>query len=244
MAIGLGIGAVSAAASIGVDSLYFDVKDFYLQNKEDFLRQKTSRLQQTILQGIHNKKEGNLTLNETIGAPDQAQKEQSLQDACFSLCFLQEMEEGEFSSYEPFYRYLQSGESKENFLATLDANEKADFEAKRAQMESKIKVRLSFFEKQFAKNEVISALKAGGGMRYLLDLISQSRAYAELSGQGKRDEKLSFQQNMDSYKAEFFAEFPAEKVGKLAKIEQEQPELFEEMLVMVDLSSLQREGAE
>jgi hypothetical protein len=36
--------------------LYFDVQDFYLQNKEDFIRQKKAQLNQAILQGLHNQK--------------------------------------------------------------------------------------------------------------------------------------------------------------------------------------------
>jgi hypothetical protein len=35
---------------MGVDSLYFDVQDFYLQNKEDFIREKKSKINQAILQ--------------------------------------------------------------------------------------------------------------------------------------------------------------------------------------------------
>jgi hypothetical protein len=35
---------------MAVDSLYFDVKDFYLQNKDDFLRQKKSKITEAILQ--------------------------------------------------------------------------------------------------------------------------------------------------------------------------------------------------
>ncbi len=37
--VGLAVGGVTAAASMGIDSLYFDVHDFYTQNQEDFLRQ-------------------------------------------------------------------------------------------------------------------------------------------------------------------------------------------------------------
>jgi hypothetical protein len=41
---------VFAAVSIGVDSLYFDVQDFYLQNKDDFIRETRSEINQAILQ--------------------------------------------------------------------------------------------------------------------------------------------------------------------------------------------------
>jgi hypothetical protein len=56
-AVWVAVGAITWAASMAVDSLYFDVKDFYLQNKDDFLRQKKSRITEAILQWVHNKKE-------------------------------------------------------------------------------------------------------------------------------------------------------------------------------------------
>lgn len=57
---------MSAAASIGVDSLVFDVRDFYTQNREDFLRQKTTQLNHAILQGLHQQQHGNQSINEVI----------------------------------------------------------------------------------------------------------------------------------------------------------------------------------
>jgi hypothetical protein len=35
---------------MGADSLYYDVEDFYLQNKEDFVREKKAKINQAILQ--------------------------------------------------------------------------------------------------------------------------------------------------------------------------------------------------
>jgi hypothetical protein len=60
------VGAITAAAATGVDALYFDVQDFYTQNKEEYIRQPRAQLKEAILQHLHNKKEGNLSLNEKI----------------------------------------------------------------------------------------------------------------------------------------------------------------------------------
>jgi hypothetical protein len=63
--IWLAVWAVATWVSIGADSLYYDVQDFYLQNKEDFVREKKVKINQAILQWIHNKKIGN-SVNESI----------------------------------------------------------------------------------------------------------------------------------------------------------------------------------
>ena len=47
---------MTAAVRIGADALYFDTHDYYLQNREDFLRQSRAELRQAVLQGLHNQK--------------------------------------------------------------------------------------------------------------------------------------------------------------------------------------------
>lgn len=120
---------------MGVDSLYFDVQDFYKQNKEDFLRQKYSQLNQAILQGIHNKKEGDKSLNEKRGSPEPAQKVASLRDACWSMLFLDELQAGAFASYGPFWEYVQSGEKRADFVNHLPSDQASEFKEKRDEMD-------------------------------------------------------------------------------------------------------------
>jgi hypothetical protein len=51
---------------MGADALCFDVRDFYLQNQEDFIRQSRAQLKQAVLQYAHNHTEGNKSINEII----------------------------------------------------------------------------------------------------------------------------------------------------------------------------------
>jgi hypothetical protein len=77
---------------MGADSLYFDVQDFYLQDKEDYIRRIRAEGKQAILQHLHNKKEGNVSLNEKFGSPDEATKAKNLKEAYEAIFFLEELD--------------------------------------------------------------------------------------------------------------------------------------------------------
>lgn len=236
--IWLAVWAVATAASMWVDSLYFDVQDFYLQNKEDFIREKKSKINQAILQWLHNKKNWNISLNEKIGAPDQKEKEQSLYDACRSMIFLDELENGKFNDYTPFFEYLQSWKSKEDYIKGLKEDQKIQFEEKWKEMETQIKLRMEYIEKVFKWDKIIKDLKEGKWMNSLNNIFTESRIYWEIKSEGKWNEKVTFDTNLKWYKWEYFSEFSREKLNKIEKLKQDYPLLFQEMMVTSSLTSL------
>ena len=242
--IWLAIWALTTAASIWVDSLYYDVKDFYLQNKEDFIREKKSKINQAILQWIYNKKNWNVSLNEMIWAPDKETKEQSLRDACWSMIFLDEIQDGNFSYYTPFLEYATSGKKKEDYVATLTEEQKKQFEEERVKLESQISLRMEYVEKNFEWGQIINALKAWKWMNSLNTLFTESRIYAEMKSEGKWNERTAFDINLRRYKSEYFSEFSSEKLEKLEKLKQDYPLLFQELMVTASLSSLLGEDEE
>ena len=242
--IWLAVWAVATAASMGVDSLYFDVQDFYLQNKEDFIREKKSKINQAILQWLHNKKHWNVSLNEKIGAPDKKVKEQSLYDACWSMIFLDEIHDGKFSDYTPFFEYLQSWKSKEDYINWLKEDQKIQFEEKWKEMDAQIKLRMEYIEKIFKWNTIIKELQEGRWMDSLNKLFTESRTYWEMKGKGKWNERTTFDTNLRRYKWEYFSEFSREKLNKIEKLKQDYPLLFQEMMVTASLTSLLWEDEE
>ncbi len=237
--IGVWVGGLTAAAAIGVDTLYFDVKDFYLQNKEDFLRQKRSQLNQTILQWLYNKERWNTTLNETLWAPELTQKAKSLNDAIWSMLFIDELENGDLSgSSQVLFSYLQSGKKKSDFESGLSQQERQRFDLERKQVEEKVKQRFDYLKTFFESGDVVRKIEKWGGMQYLDNLVNQSRVYQTLKSQNKWNTNLNFNQNLDLYQKEYFKEFSPEKVKKLQNLEKTSPELYQEILVTSDLSSL------
>ena len=233
------VGGLTAAAAIGVDTLYFDVKDFYLQNKEDFLRQKRSQLNQTILQWLYNKENWNTTLNEKLWAPELTQKAKSLNDAIWSMLFIDELENGDlWGSSQILFSYLQSGKKKSDFESGLSQQERQRFDLERKQVEEKVKQRFDYLKTFFESGDVVRKIEKWGGMQYLDNLVNQSRVYQTLKSQNKWNTNLNFNQNLDLYQKEYFKEFSPEKVKKLQNLEKTSPELYQEILVTSDLSSL------
>ena len=70
------------------------------------------------------------------------------------------------------------------------------------------------------------------------NLVNQSRVYQTLKSQNKWNTDLNFNQNLDLYQKEYFKNFSPEKVKKLQNLEKTNPELYQEILVTSDLSSL------
>ena len=233
------VGGLTAAAAIGVDTLYFDVKDFYLQNKEDFLRQKRSQLNQTILQWLYNKENWNTTLNEKLWAPELTQKAKSLNDAIWSMLFIDELENGDlWGSSQVLFSYLQSGKKKADFESGLSQQERQRFDLERKQIEEKVKQRFDYLKTFFESGDVVRKIEKWGGMQYLDNLVNQSRVYQTLKSQNKWNTNLNFNQNLDLYQKEYFKDVNPEKVKKLQNLEKINPELYQEILVTSDLSSL------
>jgi len=75
-------------------------------------------------------------------------------------------------------------------------------------------------------------------MQYLDNLVNQSRVYQTLKSQNKWNTDLNFNQNLDLYQKEYFKDVNPEKVKKLQNLEKINPELYQEILVTSDLSSL------
>lgn len=232
------VGGLTAAAAIGVDTLYFDVKDFYLQNKEDFLRQKRSQLNQTILQWLYNKENWNTTLNEKFWAPELTQKAKSLNDAIWSMLFIDELENGQLRASPTLFSYIQSGKKKVDFESGLSQQERQRFDLERKQVEEKVKQRFDYLKTFFESRDVVRKIENWGGMQYLDNLVNQSRVYQTLKSQNKWSTDLNFNQNLDLYQKEYFKNFSPEKVKKLQNLEKTNPELYQEVLVTSDLSSL------
>jgi hypothetical protein len=75
-------------------------------------------------------------------------------------------------------------------------------------------------------------------MHYLNDLINQSRVYSTLKSQNKRDDKLDYSKNLENYQNELLKAFKQEKVQKFKNLEKNSLELYQEILVTTNLSSL------
>ena len=255
-AVWIAVGAITWAASMAVDSLYFDVKDFYLQNKDDFLRQKKSRITEAILQWVHNKKVWNTTINEKIWSLglDSGEKENSTEAACRALMFLDELDGEEFWNYAPFWEYLNKWKTKEdylkeatNWLSEKEAEEvRTDFEEHWGKMENKIAKRMKYMKEIFKKDDVIDALKNWNWIKTINELCVESRIYEKVWQENRQWDisRESYKSNLDKLKSDFFKDFSAEKLVKLEKLKEDNITLFQELISTSNYYSLLKEDEE
>lgn len=252
-AVWVAVWAVTWVASMAVDSLYFDVKDFYLQNRDDFLRQKRSRITEAILQGVHNQKEWNTTINEKIWSLwlDSGEKENSTESACRALMFLDELDREQFGNYAPFWEYVNKWKTKEdylkeatNWLSEKDAEEiRINFEEHWIKMENRISRRMKYMKEIFKKDDVIDALKNWNGIQTINELCVESRIYAEIWQENRQWDmsRESYKTNLDTLKSDFFKDFSSEKISKLESLKEKNVALFHELISTVTYDSLLKE---
>lgn len=235
--IWLGVWVLTAALSIWWDVFYYDVNDFYLQSKEDFIRQERSELKQAILQWIHNKKEWNTSTNEKIHAYinwDEELKNKkalSLWEACRSMMFLEEIDEWGICAYDTLmHRYISSWQKKSDFKESLSESEKTSFDESMKKINERIEKRIEYINKEFEKPDIINAIKGYCWMQYLTELFNNSSIYVQSYELGLRDDTLSFQENKNKYKEFIFKDFDKSRLEKLEKLRKDNPTLFYEII--------------
>ncbi len=248
--IWLVIWVATTVTSIWVDAYYFDVVDFYTQNRDDFLRQKKSRITEAILQWLHNEKKWNTSTNEIIWSlwVDSWKRKDSTEAALRSLMFLDELDSGEFRNYAPFHEYLGEWITKEDYLKKVtkwlsgeEAKEvRANFEEYWTKMNNKIEIRMKYLEEILKKDDVINSLKTWNWIQTINELCLESRIYAQIWQEKRQWDKSreSYKFNLNNYKKDFFKDFSPEKITKLENLKKTEPTLFQEMISSSGYESL------
>lgn len=228
MLIGLVVGAITAAASYGVDTLYFDVQDFYTQNKEDYIRQSKTKIKQAILQHFHNKKFGNTSWNEKIWSSDKNQKQKTLKDSLESLVFLEELEVWSYEDIGLLLEYKQSDKNKTKFVSSLSKEQQKLFRQQDNKMNKKIQSRMEYIQKYYNDNEYITQLRNAKGQEYISQFIVDSGTYSLLKKSGTRNSKNSMLKNRETYKNTKLSTLPKEIINNLDALKKNNPDLFYE----------------
>ncbi len=234
----IAIWVITAAISMWVDSLYFDVKDFYLQNKEDFLREKHSQIIQGILAGLYNKTFWNTSINEHICEffwwPEKSDRIKSTSDAIWAAIFLDEIENWEYKWDNELYAYVQSWKSLKDYRASIDndSEKKEKFEKSREWISENINKRMEYCTSK--ESEIVQNISKCKWMKALDDIIVQSRVYAHISKNDEWDNNKNYETNLQEYKQKFFSDVDQEKLKKLEALKDSNRELFEEILITTD----------
>ncbi len=163
-----------------------------------------------------------------------------MKDACFSMLFLEELGIGEFKNDSDLLAYLYSGQKKSDFLSTLPQTSAESFTDKWEAITARINLRLEYIETQLRTPETIEQIKKNQGVNFLTKLFTLSKLYA-YQGKEKWKADLSSEDNLEAAKSAFFAGFPPENIQRFEQIKADNPSLFEEILTVGSLDSLENE---
>lgn len=226
LAIGLALGIICRGVDTAADALYFDVRNFYLQTKDHYIRQQRTAIKQAVLQVTHNMTYGNTSLNERFveyrwwDIPD-GDKIKNLKGAWETLIYLEEYDElNEDGSmkYPLLFAYKYSWKPEVDYKEELDAEQKKEYETQKAAMQKVIDARMVYIEKSYTKKKLFDGLKWAHGMYYTAKVLAESKAYLIMKEAGVRDDRThDFDKNKEEYRKNFID--TTENKWKYAKIE-------------------------
>lgn len=250
--IWLAVWVATWGVDIAWDALYFDVRNFYMQNDENYLRQSRWKIKQSILQWIHNYKmwdssinerfttwwTSNVTIDEDLNQWSNT-KEASLESACRSMIFLEEIEDGtdELKHNSYLLDYIISKKTKDDFLKDKDEEYKSYFNKYREQMTTRIDKRMEYVKKELDKSDIINSIYAGAWAQRLTQIFTESKGYVNMLGDNKRNDSKTYQENLQTYKEDLLKNFPHEKIEKLESIRENNQSLFLDIITTTQLET-------
>ena len=184
MAIWAAVWILTFAVSTAYDELYANKKEFYSQNRYDFVSQKRTKIKQSI---VHLFESDRLKMNEWMKESikdDRGPNSEinTMEDAWEALIYQEEIMEWSFSMLE---RYYSSWEDEESFKKILAEEEKKQYEEEKKEMEAIINLRMEYI-KQYIKedknspeyNEMKKAVLSLKWMEYVEQLLANSKVHS------------------------------------------------------------------
>ncbi len=188
----LGGVALGEGVKYGADKLFFDVQDFYKQNKSDFASQSLTQVKQAMLQANYSALWKNLALNDTVGWVGNTQTMNTLKDAFWGAIYLEEQEKYplvakqlQLQAIKPTVNSL-SPEQQEVYYKekqSLDA-QKTVLINQRKKLEAIVSQRMKYILPYCAwgakAQEFQKAINTANGMQYIDLLLAKSKTYEEM----------------------------------------------------------------
>lgn len=228
MAIWAAVWLLTFTVSTAYDELYANKKEFYSQNRYDFVSQKRTKIKQSI---VHLFESDRLKMNEWMKESikdDRGPNSEinTMEDAWEALIYQEEIMEWSFSMLE---RYYSSWEDEESFKKILAEEEKKQYEEEKKEMEAIINLRMEYI-KQYIKedknspeyNEMKKAVLSLKWMEYVEQLLANSKVHSYL----KTDHENAYISNYKELDIEWYKNAYKEKLSNEYKTEFE---IFEKL---------------
>lgn len=253
--IALGVGVWWYAVYELADRTFFDVRNFYLQNKEDYKKQTQYKLRQAILQStVRMGKEIESSVNEKIGLAgrnmDTIHVPQTLEDAYWGYIYGEEIDDFSLiKTYNPEFpnepniknkkdkNYNQKFQELKSNTTQEWKQKLKEYQEQREKLKKKIDLRLSYIRKYIPtdKNKKTEkykqfsmAIKSENWLNFIEKVLENSKVYAKMKTETVW--AVSWLSNINEYEkkyAEYLRKQQPVMFDKLEKLAKENPYQFE-----------------
>ncbi|MCK9467040.1 MAG: hypothetical protein M0P94_01815 [Candidatus Absconditabacterales bacterium] len=243
LAVGLIIGAVYYFASELIDELYYDKKDFYSQNRYDYINQERTVIKQSIIQLLESDRRGmHEKMKESIKAESikKGKKLNTMAEAREALIFQEETLSGHYSELQQYYYSGQSEKDYENTLKKSNPEQYKVYLEEKENMENIIKVRMEYIKNYIEKDSntpeyksMKEMLSKYQGIEYVENVLADSKVYHYIKGEHddayiENYKDLSVEEYKKSYGKKLKADYP-DKFDVFEKLSIDNPVHFYEI---------------
>ena len=235
--IWIAVWIIAAAASIWYDELYANKKEFYAQNRYDFINQKRTKIKQSIVQLFESDRlDMNSWMKESIKDDRWPNSEiDTMEDAWEALIYQEEIMDSGFYILPMYY---SSGENEATFKKTLTKEQIETFEKEKKDMEKIIETRKEYIKQYIDKNgktynQLQQSIASNKAMDCVEQILADSKVYSYLKSDDTEPyisdyKKMDVQQYKESYKKKLSEEYPTE-FQMFEKLRQENPNHLQEI---------------
>lgn len=250
LAVWLIVWAISFATSVLVDELYYDKKDFYSQNRYDYINKERTTIKQSIVQllesdrlWMHEKMKSNVGAE----ASEKGKELNTMEDAWEALIYQEETLNWWYNNLQLFYYSWKSQDIYEKELSEDEPDKYKLYLEEKEKMENVIKIRMEYIKNYIQKEKDTPEYKSMKEMiaqskwiEYVENVLANSKVYEYI----KWDHTDAYIENykdmtVEQYKNAFWEKLKSEypdKFDTFEKLSVENPIHFYEICLWLWLS--------
>ncbi len=232
------IGVIVWAISM-ITSSYHASKEFYSQNRHDFINKKRAEVKQSIVQLFESDRLGmDEGMKESIKEARGPNSEvNTMEDAWEALIYQEEISEG---WYDYLSWYYGSWETEENFLNKLSQQEKDEYQREKEKMEQVINIRMEYIKQHISDNHSSESYKAlkeainnNKWIAYVEQILADAKIYSYLKSEDENPyienyKTLDIKGYKEAYRNKLQSEY-SEQFAIFEKLKTENPILLDEI---------------
>jgi hypothetical protein len=250
LAVWLIVWAISFATSVLVDELYYDKKDFYSQNRYDYINKERTTIKQSIVQLLESDR---LWMHEKMKSSVQSEASEkgkelnTMEDAWEALIHQEEILNWWYRNLQLFYYSWKSQDVYEKELSENEPDNYKVYLEEKEKMENVIKIRMEYIKNYIQKEKDTTEYKSMKEMiaqskwiEYVENVLANSKVYEYIKWEHE-DAYIKNYKDMtvEQYKTAFWQKLKSEypdKFDTFEKLSIDNPVHFYEISLWLWLS--------